>query len=201
MSKLPVRYSPSGAPITNGNGGDLVPGTGMRMRLTEANSTMGGSLAVPVTPTIISPAGFLDTSAIVLTLDLPKAGNRYRANLSLDFLNTTTIVESQIVLYLDTSIDAGVNWVNQAKVMHVLCGTAGQKQTRNMAIYLPMTLGSVLGVVDGVTPTASLKLRGRAGMPVGTFGDVLVNAPATSGGGAPVTGLAGSIHMELEETF
>lgn len=198
---LPVRYSPSGSVISNTNGGPYTPGSGARLRLVEANSTMGGSLAVPVSPTIISPAGFLDTSAIVLTLDGPKAGLKYRANLSLDVQNPTTIVEAQVVLYLDTSIDGGSNWVNQVKSMHVVVGTSSVKSTRNCSVFLPLVLGSVLGVVDSPTPTTSLKLRARAGMPLGTLGDLLVNAPASSSGGAPVTGLAGTIHMELEEAF
>ena len=198
---LPVRYSPSGAVISNSGGGPFTPGSGARLRLVEANSTMGGSLAVPVSPTIISPAGFLDTSAIVLTLDGPKAALKYRANLSLDVQNPTTIVEAQVVLYLDTSIDGGTTWVNQVKSMHVVVGTSSTKFARNCGVFLPLTLGSVLGVVDSPTPTTNLKLRARAGMPLGTLGDLLVNAPATSSGGSPITGLAGTIHMELEEAF
>lgn len=199
---LPIRYSPSGSPISNSNGGPLLPGSGMRLRLTEANSTMGGSLAIPAAPTIISAAGFLDTSAIVLTLDLPKAGNKYRANLSLDVLNTSTgALEAQAVLYLDTSVDGGSNYINQVKVVHVAASNASGKNTRSASIYLPLTLGSVLGVVDGPTPTANLKIRARAAMPLGTAGDLIVSAAASSGGGSPITGLAGSIHFELEECF
>lgn len=198
---LPVRYSPSGAVISNSGGGPFAPGAGARLRLVEANSTMGGSLAVPVTPTIISPAGFLDTSAIVLTLGLPDPGLKYRANLSLDVQNPTTIVEAQVVLYLDTSIDGGTTWVNQVKMMHVVVGTSSVKNARNCAVYMPLTPGSDLGIVGAPTPTSTLKLRARAGMPLGTLGDLLVNAPATSSGGSPITGLAGTIHMELEEAF
>ena len=60
MTTLPIRYSPSGAVIAT-------LGTGARLRLTETNSTMGGSLAIPAAADVISGDGFGTTNAIVLT--------------------------------------------------------------------------------------------------------------------------------------
>ncbi len=200
-----IRLSPSGPVIANANGGPLDAGPGMRLRLTEAQSTMGGSLAVPVAPDVISAAGFGDPAAIVLTLTGPKAGLRYRAKLSLDLNNVTTAVLTQVVLYLDTSIDGGTTYTNRAKCAHIVApGSTSHfdapNNCRNGDVYLLLTLGSALGVDDDV-PTASLKLRARANMPLGTLGNVLVSSLATSAGGTPVTSCGGTVHLELEECF
>jgi len=202
---LPIRYSPSGAVIQNADGGDLTPGSGMRLRLTEAMSTMGGSLAVPAVADVISPAGFGDPAAVVLTLAGPKAGLQYRAKLSLDLVNVTTNIDCQVVLYLDTSVDGGTTYTNRSKSVHaVKSGSTSQVapvgNARNADVYLPLTLGEDLGI-DDATPTANIKLRARASMPLGTAADVLVSSLDTSDGGTPVTGCNGTIHMELEECF
>jgi hypothetical protein len=65
-----------------------------------------------------------------------------------------------------------------------------------MQVWLPLTLGSDLGINDA-TPPASIKLRARANKTLGSA--LTVSSLATSGGGSPVSGLNGTIHMELEE--
>lgn len=203
---LPVRYSPSGAVITNSIGGPLSFGPGARLRLTEAQSTMGGSLAVPAVADVISPSGFGNPDALVLTLTAPKKRLQYRAKLSLDVLNTITNVGAQVVLYLDTSIDGGSTYTNRVKCVHALdCATdlaTDNPSSRNIDVYLPLILGNSLGVDDDAdTPTASLKLRARASLPLGTAGGTLVSSAAASDGGTPVTGCNGTVHIELEECF
>lgn len=201
---LPVRYSPSGAVIKNDAGAPFTPGPGARLRLAEAQSTMGGSLAVPAVADVIAASGFGQTDAIVMTLTLPKEGLKYRAKLSLDILCTTTNSPSQVVLYLDTSVDGGTTYTNRAKCVHAF-GQATDLATdtpnaRSCDVYLPMMLGTSLGVDDD-TPTASLKLRARASMPLGSAASLLVSSAAASDGGTPVTGLNGTIHIELEECY
>ncbi len=197
---LPIRYAPSGAVISNNDGGGLKPGSGMRLRLVEAMTIMGGSLAVPAVAAVVGPDGFAVDTATVLTLDLPKDGLKYRAKLSLDLINTTTNVPAQVVLYLDTSLDGGTTWSNRARSMHVVSPDSLTLQgARNCDIYLPLTLGGDLGIDDAV-PTPSIKLRARANLPLGTAGDVVASSAAASGG-TSVTSLNGTIHMELEECF
>jgi hypothetical protein len=70
-------------------------------------------------------------------------------------------------------------------------------QDRQMQFWLPLILGSALGISDA-TPPANIKLRARANQVLGSSG-VAVSSLATSDGGAPVDGLNGTIHMELEE--
>lgn len=196
---LPIRYSPSGAVIANADGGPLTPGSGMRLRLTEAMTVMGGSLAVPAAAAVVGPDGFAVATATVLTLDLPKEGLKYRAKLSLDLINTTTNVDAQVVLYLDVSLDGGATYTNRARSAHVVTpGNAGSG-ARNADVYIPMTLGADLGIDDSV-PTPSIKLRARANLPLGTAGDVLASSLAASGG-TSVTSCNGTIHLELEECF
>lgn len=200
---LPVRYSPSGAPIKSVNGADLVFGSGARLRLEEGNTTMGGSLAIPAAADNISVSGFGAGTAFVLTLQHVKENLQYRAKLSLDVINTITNVGAEVVLYLDTSVDGGSTYTNRAKCVHLLgCATdlaTDVPAARNMDINLPLILGNSLGIVDGTTEF--LKIRARASLPLGTVGGVLVSSLATSDGGTPVTGCNGTVHMELEECF
>jgi len=197
-----IRLSPSGPVIGNTDGGPLSFGPGARLRLTEANSIMGGSLALPTVPDVISPDGFGDPDAIVLTLTAPKAALKYRANLSLDILNNSTNGGGEAVLYLDVSIDGGATYTNVVRNSHLvkpgILGDASQQAfSRQCSVWMPQVTGEALGVVTDTT--ASIKLRARAlaalGNPI-----LLVNSPAASGG-IVVSGLAGTIHMELEECF
>lgn len=193
MTDSPIRLSPSGPII----GKTVSSGPGARIRLTEATSVMGGSQSIPTTPDVIGPDGFGAPAALVLSLDAPKEKLSYRANLSLDVINTSTNEGGEVVLYLDVSVDGGTTFVNRAKNVHVINSTETDTEGRPMQVWLPLTLGSVLGISDA-TPPASIKLRARANR-VSESGAVMVNSPATSGGGSPVSGLKGSIHMELEE--
>jgi hypothetical protein len=193
MTDSPIRLSPSGPII----GKVASTGPGARLRLTEATSVMGGSQSIPTTPDVISPDGFGMPAALVLTLDAPKEKLSYRANLSLDVINTSTNEGGEVVLYLDVSLDGGVNFTNRAKNVHVINSTVTDTEGRPMQVWLPLTLGSALGISD-VSPPPSIKLRARANYVAGSNG-LMVSSPESTGGGSPVSGLNGSIHMELEE--
>ncbi len=193
MPDSPIRLSPSGPIIGKANSF----GPGARLRLTEATSVMGGSQSIPTVPDVISPDGFGDPDALVLTLDAPKQALHYRANLALDVINTETNPGGEVVLYLDVSIDGGTTFTNRAKNAHLIDGKTTDAEARQMQVWLPLTLGSDLGISD-VSPPASIKLRARANQTVGSS-SLVVSSLATSHGGSPVSGLNGTIHMELEE--
>lgn len=198
MTDSLIRLSPSGPIIGKANSF----GPGARLRLTEATSVMGGSQSIPSTPDVVSPDGFGTTNPLVLTLDAPKEKLNYRANLSLDVVNTSTNEGGEVVLYLDVSLDGGTTFTNRAKNVHVINSTEpdesdAQVEGRSMQVWLPLTLGSALGISDA-TPPASIKLRARANRVVGSSA-LLVSSRDTSGGSDPVSGLNGTIHMELEE--
>jgi hypothetical protein len=158
---------------------------------------MGGSQAIPTTPDVIGPDGFGAPAALVLTLDAPKEKLSYRANLSLDVINTSTNEGGEVVLYLDVSLDGGTTFTNRAKNVHTINSTVTDVEGRPMQVWLPLTLGSALGISDA-TPPASIKLRARANQVTGPS-SVSVSSSSSSAGSPPVTGLNGSIHMELEE--
>lgn len=197
-----IRLSPSGPVIGNTDGGPLSFGPGARLRLTEANSIMGGSLALPTVPDVISPDGFGDPDAIVLTLLAPKAELKYRANLALDILNNSTNAGGECVLYLDVSVDGGASYNNVVRNSHLVRpGVLGDASpvgaSRQCEVWMPQVSGEALGVVTNTTP--SIKLRARA---LATSGNpiLLVNSQSEALYAA-ITGLSGTIHMELEECF
>ncbi|HKY34661.1 MAG TPA: hypothetical protein VJN18_01870 [Polyangiaceae bacterium] len=193
MTDSPIRLSPSGPIIGKGTS----PGPGARIRLTEALSVMGGTQGIPTIPDVISPDGFGVGNPLVLTLDAPKAALRYRAHLSLDVINLSTNEGGEVVLYLDVSVDGGTSYTNCAKNMHIINSTFANIEGRQMQLWLPLTLGSVLGVNDA-PPAASIKLRARANQTVGSP-SLAVSSSSTTNGSSPVTELNGTIHMELEE--
>jgi hypothetical protein len=187
-----IRLSPSGPVIGKASS----PGPGARLRLTEATSVMGGSQAIPSVPDVISPDGFGVPNPLVLTLDAPKQALHYRANLSLDVNDSSTSPGGEVVLYLDVSLDGGTTYTNRAKNAHTINSTTTGVEGRPMQVWLPLTLGTDLGINDA-TPPASIKLRARANKTLGS--GLTVSSLATSNGGSPVSGLNGTIHMELEE--
>jgi len=193
MTDTPIRLSPSG-PIIGKIG---APGPGARVRLTEATSVMGGSQGIPTVPDVIGPNGFGAPAALVLTLDAPKEALHYRANLALDVLNAESTLGGEVVLWLDVSIDGGATYTNQAKNAHMVNAAGPAVEARQVQVWLPLTLGSALGVSDSA-PTPSIKLRARASRALASD-SVLVSSQAASDGTPPVTGLNGTIHMELEE--
>ena len=193
MTDSSIRLSPSGPII----GKATSPGPGARIRLTEASTVMGGSQAIPTVPDVISPDGFGQLTALVLTLDAPKETLRYRANLALDVINSATTPGGEVVLYLDVSIDGGTTYTNRAADAHIINSTTTEVEARQMQVWLPLTLGSVLGISDA-TPPPSIKLRARANRVLGSSA-VAVHSLGTSDGSPPVPGLNGTIHMELEE--
>jgi hypothetical protein len=193
MTDSPIRLSPSGPVI----GKATSPGPGARIRLTEATSPMGGSQAIPTVPDVISPDGFGAANPLVLTLDAPKEALHYRANLALDVINSATSPGGEVVLYLDVSLDGGTTFTNRAQNAHIINSTTTEVEAREMQVWLPLILGSALGISDAAPP-ASIKLRARANRVLGSSA-VAVHSLATSDGGAPVSGLNGTIHVELEE--
>jgi hypothetical protein len=193
MTDSPIRLSPSGPIIGKASS----TGPGARLRLTEALSVMGGSQSIPTVPDVISPDGFGVANPLVLTLDAPKAALRYRAHLSLDVINLSTNEGGEVVLYLDTSVDGGTSYTNRAKNVHIINSSSTDIEGRQMQLWLPLTLGSALGVNDA-TPPASIKLRARANQAVGSP-SLAVSSSSTTNGSSPVTELNGTIHMELEE--
>jgi hypothetical protein len=214
MSTTPMRLSPSGPVITNEQGAPLSFGPGARVRLTETVSTMEGSTAIPECPQVISAEGFGSSNAITLVLDTPNSQLRYRANMSLDLASRSTLGGGLVVLYLDTSVDAGANFTNQVKNSHQIntginaSESLTPPEARQAQIWMPLISGNSLGVsANANSPSPSLQLRARAQLISGASGIVEVFSHSSEAGDGfgdcseAVTGMNGTIHLELEECF
>ena len=189
---MKVRLSPSGPVL-------FETGIGARLRLAESQSTMGGSLAVPTAQSAICTDGFGGAQPIVVSLANPKENLYYRADLRLDLFNVSSSHNCVVCLYLESSVDAGATWTTRSKNAHVIqpalgVGSEDNGQAREASLAVVMTLGESFGVVDGTT--ASIRFRASARLTTGTATDVEVSSLASA---SPETGLAGTIHLQLEE--
>lgn len=190
-----IRLSPSGPVIASF-------GRGMRLRLTEEQATMapgeGVDLVIPSTTTgVINHDGFGGESPVTVELLLPKPNLSYRATLRLDVWNFTTNISGQLVLWIDATVDGGLNWQPVAKNGHQIQPQIGADAARDganmpLTCQLTNTDGSTFGVVAG---TAALRLRGR----VKCLTDATC-AVDSSNVVAGETGLGGTIYLLLEES-
>lgn len=199
MTIQKIRVSPSGPFVLNAAGDPLGFGPGAQLRLTEGGSTIGGTLVIPTVPVELGTT--LGGTDQRMSLSLPKTGLSYRAEVSLDILNPTTNVSGEVQLYLDTSVDGGVSWDEQASGTY-LCNPSGnvaassQDTARPVRLNLILTSGAVLGVTSSPA-SPSLLLRARVGATSGG-GTVRVQSPITPGGD---THSVGTFHVELSEHF
>lgn len=105
MSNNPaVRIPPSGAFLRNAQGAMFKPGPGAQLRLVEAQTTIGGQMLIPTTPTQI--AHTMGSSDFFLVLPAPETGFQYRVDVKIDVLNLDSNPSYSAELYLDLSIDS-----------------------------------------------------------------------------------------------
>lgn len=193
-----VRLSPSGPDITNSDGGGLDFGTGARLRLAEAQSTVGDTSNVITTVdqvigvNLVS-APVLADGPMVASLSAPALTKNYRATLVCDAMSDLTNANITLTLGIQTSPD-GTTWTTKVQNEHWLgfaAGNTGADNARQCRVDLMIQSGADLGVLAG---DASLKVRGiihadKAG--------ASLSHPTGSGAENGV----GSAHIELEELF
>jgi hypothetical protein len=165
---------------------------------------MSGVTAIPECPGWICPDGFGQSDPLTLELDAPNAAYRYRANLALDLVSQTTTGGGVVILYLAASVDGGKTFNDVVKNSHQIGNGMDQMvEGRQAQVWLPLSSGQSLGI-DNRT-TTNLQLRARAHLISGSAGTVIVSSNETERGDGygdcsdPVSGLNGTIHMELEE--
>lgn len=192
VTTKPIRLSPSGPIIGSGDSG-----SGARLRLAEAISTIGGTTLIPSADSdtaILSVDGFPDPSPfdpITVSLDDPSPELKYRAFCELDVRNDTTGVLGEVVIYLDLSLDGEASWWPITKTGHkVSSETDGRPGVRPVTGWIPIQLGSLLHVADG---SPSITLRARVLQPTSAL--CYVDSDPSTG----VSGVQGTIHMVLEE--
>lgn len=185
-----IRLSPSGPVITGAGGAPLVPGSGMQLRLVQAQATVSASTLIPTVPVAIGPV--LGVSTIALTLPLPNPGANYKATVLCDLFNVTTVT-GVVQMYLDTSDDGGSTWVQAASNSHNVAGGGNARNgARQARLDLIMTAGAALGVTSA-PQTPSLKVRARIGANLAAT--VGLSSDVTDGGDNGV----GTILLELAE--
>lgn len=193
-----IRQSPSGPPIENSGGGGFEPGTGARLRLAEATSTVGDTSNVVTTVAQVlgvqlAAAPVFGNGPMTTSLLAPAENKNYRATLSCDVMSELTNANIMITLGIQTSPD-GVTWTTKAENQHWLgfaAGNTGADNARHCQLDLTLRSGTSLGVVDG---DAELAVRGT--IKADTAGATVAH-PTGSGDEAGV----GSCHISLEELF
>jgi len=181
--------------ITNPEGGELAPGAGMMLRLSEGYTQVGGTALITQTPQTLGTV-LGGGTVLVETLPAPSPNLRYRVSLAVDVTNTDTATAADVVLFLDTSVD-GVNWieqVNNARGVGATVGTDGN----DMHCRLDMTLRLGSDLIGGMPASApSLRARGRIAQ-VGEVAGVIVDSRGSSG---PYNDFVGTCLLQLSEHF
>lgn len=193
-----LRVPPSGPPFLNSNGGEAGIGPGYRVRMTEANSVIGdGSEVIPTLASTVGAAGF-SGDALALSMLLPKPSLSYRGKVIADIINTDTNDNASVTLIIQTSVNGGVNWTTQATNTHHVPAAADLASdisgARQVSLYLPKTLGSVLGVVADTDEILMRVAMASALNPALELSSETTPAPNAAKS-------QGTFHFELEEVF
>lgn len=191
-----IRLSPSGPIITGPGGAPLVPGVGMQLRLVQAQATVSAVTLIPTSPA--APVGLGPSPGVVvllLPMANPNPGANYKATVTCDVSNTGT-VDSEVQLYIDTSVDDGVSWTPAVSNSHfVKGGGASPSGSRQIRCDMIMTAGVDLDVTSA-PPTPSLVMRARIGSTGANVNAICrIDSQVTPGGENSV----GTILLEFAE--
>jgi hypothetical protein len=189
-----LRVSPSG-PVVG------LIGSGMVTRQVEGVTPITGTVRIPATLAdgVVCTDGFGGAGEFNVQIDEPEIGKKYSAEVWFDCANQTTNIDAVVVVELQASVDDGGTWAKIASNQHQSSSNAESTEAaRMMRLNMVPTPGSTLGVVAGATPTNSLMLRVRLGVPT-VNGDVELYSPPTDGYGT--AGLKGCFYMRLTETL
>jgi len=196
MVDVAIRLSPSGPEIENAAGGQFQPGTGARLRLSEAQSTCGSTTnAVTTIDQVIgvqlSAAPVSGNEPMIASLDAPSSKKNYRATLLCDVMTDVTTGTLSVTLGIQTSPD-GSTWTTKASNTHYLAdsnGSSGAGGARQVRLDLILKSGASLGVTDTDTVFAV------RGIIRGSEDGITVGNPAV-----PETGV-GTCYIAAEELF
>lgn len=192
-----IRLSPSGPVIANPGGGPFAPGPGARLRLTQSQTTIGGTNVIPTAPAVVGNA--IGAGGFSAGLTNPQLALSYAAAIELEVANPSTNVVGEAQLYLETSVDGGSIWTEQASNTHLCNSTEvapGVSLARLVRLQLRLTTGAALGVTSN-PPTALLLVRAKVGASSG--GGILIAQSSITPGGDLKS--VGSVNLSLEEVF
>jgi hypothetical protein len=193
-----LRLSPSGPDVANSGGGEFDPGTGARLRLAEAVSTVGSTTNVITTVDQVigvqlAAAPVPGDSPMSTNLLLPSPAKNYRATLCCDAMSSLTNANITLTIGIQTSPD-GTTWTTKVQNEHWLgfaAGNTGADNARHCRLDLTLRSGAALGVV---ALDAQLAVRGII---KASAAGATVSHPTGSGTENGV----GSAYIVLEELF
>jgi len=193
-----IRLAPSGPPIENAGGGDAALGTGARLRLAEATSTVGDTTnAITTVDQVIgvalAAAPIFSDGPMTTSLLLPAVNKNYRATLCCDVMSDLTNANAKVTIGIQTSAD-GITWTTKVQNEHWLgfaANNTGADNARQCRLDLTLRTGTALGVVAG---DADLAVRGII------KADKTCTSLAHPTGSGAETGV-GSCYIVLEELF
>ena len=176
MPFLPIRYSPSGPVITNTEGGSLIPGEGMQLRLVEGTTTVDTDADDWAAETDVELK--YDPSTLIAPflrprLENPLATRRYRVTGAVD--TVTTEATAVITAKVWVSYDEAATWGIVATCSY----NQPYGQTKHNRIDMVMTLGSLM--LSPVPDPAPASMMVRLTMRADVTG-VNYSAPAGDGG-------------------
>jgi len=193
-----VRLAPSGPPIESSAGAAFEPGTGARLRLAEASTTVGSTTnAITTVDQVIgvqlAAAPIFSDGPMTTSLLAPAVNKNYRATLCCDVMSDVTNANVKVTLGIQTSKD-GITWTTKVQNEHWLGATTettGAGNARQCRLDLKLTSGTTLGVVAG---DAEIAVRGIIKADIA---GAAVAHPTGSGDEAGV----GNCYIALEELF
>jgi len=191
-----LRLSPSGPDVENSDGGPFDPGSGARLRLNEALTTVGSTTGAITT---IAQVIGQNLSATPVPSDLPmstslatpKEDLKYRAELECDVMSSDTNTDILVTLTIQTSPD-GTAWTDLVSNEHTIgfSGNNAAGGARMCKLVATLRRGDLFNVTDG---DAQLAVRG-------TIKADAVGAFISHPNGDTEDGV-GSAHVLLEELF
>jgi hypothetical protein len=184
--------------VESSAGAPFEPGTGARLRLAEATSTVGDTTnAITTVDQVIgvalAAAPVFGDGPMTTSLLAPAVNKNYRATLCCDVMSDLTNANATVTIGIQTSKD-GITWTTKVQNQHWLgfaAGNTGADNARHCRLDLVLQSGTTLGVIAG---DAELAVRGI--IKADKTGTTLAHP---SGSGAE-TGV-GSCYIVLEELF
>jgi hypothetical protein len=193
-----IRLAPSGPDVANSSGGEFDPGTGARLRLAEAVTTVGSTTGVITTVDQVigvqlAAAPVPGDSPMSASLLAPTPAKNYRATLNCDVMSSLTNANVKVTIGIQTSPD-GTTWTTKVQNEHwlgLVAGNTGAGNARQCQLDLTLRSGTALGVVAG---DAQLAVRGIIKADVAGAFLAHPNGSGAEGG-------VGNCHVTLEELF
>ena len=150
-----IRYSPSGPPIANANGGSADAGVGFMLRLDEGTTTVDTAEAA-LTPGVDTELKFNPNVATAPFLRPrladPSPNRRYRVTGAVDMFTTNSGGTATFTSKIWVSYDEAVTWEVISTVESQLGPATGAY--KHCRIDVPLTLGSGLASPMPAAPTS-----------------------------------------------